>query len=199
MRHLAFMLRTTYLWMSLAALNIFPPLTASATCVDDPRRRCLSFESEKFITNATRTRLEYVPRGTTLQLSDNDASCNRPSQLVEANLCRIALQIDTSHRSGITFELWLPDDWPAGRLVSTGNGGVDGCRHGSSNINLHGLTQRRRQVRGSRVYHWPRVCGHGHQQRPQRDHWRLLLPQPRRARRLCPSRVRDFLSLAKLD
>ncbi|UNI16356.1 Feruloyl esterase [Purpureocillium takamizusanense] len=122
------MLGTASIWMSLAALNIFPPFTASATSwVDDPRRRCLSFEPEKFVANATRTWLEYVSRGTTIQLSDNDASCNRPSQLVEADLCRIALHIDTSHRSGITFELWLPDEWPAARLVSTGNGGIDGC------------------------------------------------------------------------
>jgi len=193
------MLRTTYLWMSLAALNIFPPLTASAICVDDPRRRCLSFEPENFIANATRTRLEYVPRGTTLQFPDNDASCNRPSQLVDADLCRIALHIDTSPRSGITFELWLPDEWPAGRLVSTGNGGVDGCKHVRFNVNLHGLTRRRRQVRGSRVYHGPQIRGHGHQQRPQRDHWRLLLPQSRRPGRLCPSRVRDVISLTELD
>ncbi|KAJ6441609.1 40S ribosomal protein S19 [Purpureocillium lavendulum] len=113
--------------MSLAALNIFPPATIAAISLDDPRDRCLSFQPAKLIANATRTRLEYVPSGTTVQLPDNDASCNRPSQVVEANLCRVALHIPTSHRSGITFELWLPDEWPAARLVSTGNGGVDGC------------------------------------------------------------------------
>ncbi|KAK9442666.1 Tannase/feruloyl esterase [Metarhizium brunneum] len=89
--------------------------------------RCLSFEPEKLVENSKRMLLEYVTNGTTLEFADNDPSCKRASQLVAANLCRVALYIETSKRSGITFELWLPDKWTEARYIATGNGGVDGC------------------------------------------------------------------------
>lgn len=114
------------LFLALAALiSLAQPVTAQ-----DPnafRQQCLSFTPEKLIRNSTRTRLEYVTNGTTLEFPDNVASCNRPSQLVLTNVCRVALSIPTSHRSSITFELWLPEDWPTARYISTGNGGIDGC------------------------------------------------------------------------
>lgn len=114
--------------MALASLGVIAPVPAAAlACPGEPRARCLAFEPARLIPNATLSRLEYVAGGATLQLVDVDASCNRPSQLVEANICRIALDIPTSGRSSITFELWLPDEWPGARLVSTGNGGLDGC------------------------------------------------------------------------
>jgi len=91
------------------------------------QQQCLSFTPEKFINNSTRTHLEYVSNGTTLQFPDNVASCARPNEKVSANLCRIALSIPTSSRSSITFELWLPENWSHTRYVSTGNGGIDGC------------------------------------------------------------------------
>lgn len=91
------------------------------------QQRCLAFTPEKFVRNSTRTALEYVANGTTLEFPDNVASCSRPSQLVSTNLCRIALSIPTSKRSSITFELWLPEEWQEARHLSTGNGGIDGC------------------------------------------------------------------------
>ena len=91
------------------------------------RERCLSFTPEKFIWNSTRTRLEFVPGGTALVLDDNVESCNRPQQAVDADICRVALQIPTSARSSISFELWLPEEWADGRYLATGNGGIDGC------------------------------------------------------------------------
>ncbi|KAL8401160.1 hypothetical protein RB596_008088 [Gaeumannomyces avenae] len=84
---------------------------------------CLSFKPE--FAASTLSRLEHIPANTTLQL-DSVPSCNRPSQAVQTELCRVALQIATSERSGISFELWLPAQW-SGRLLATGNGGVDGC------------------------------------------------------------------------
>ncbi|KAM0227978.1 hypothetical protein ACHAPO_011104 [Fusarium lateritium] len=69
----------------------------------------------------------FVSAGTTLQLSDNVPTCNRASQAVTADLCRIGLQIPTSKRSSISFELWLPRDWKESRYLATGNGGIDGC------------------------------------------------------------------------
>lgn len=91
------------------------------------QQHCLSFAPEKLIWNSTRTHLEYVANGTTLEFPDNVASCARPQQLVSADLCRIALSIPTSQRSSIALELWLPEQWSQARYVSTGNGGIDGC------------------------------------------------------------------------
>lgn len=87
---------------------------------------CLAFRPETTVWNSTRTQLEFVPAGTTLTFPDNDASCNRKSQVVSVDLCRIALSVPTSNRSSITLELWLPETW-TGRTLATGNGGIDGC------------------------------------------------------------------------
>ncbi|KAH7095454.1 Tannase/feruloyl esterase [Paraphoma chrysanthemicola] len=87
---------------------------------------CLAFRPETIVPGATRNILDYVRSGTTLTFPDNDATCNRGSQIVSANLCRIALSIETSPESSITFEAWLPETW-TGRFLATGNGGIDGC------------------------------------------------------------------------
>ena len=88
--------------------------------------KCLAFNPEEHVHNSTRNIVTYVAAGTNLTLSDNDPSCNRTSQVVAVDLCLVALSIPTSNRSSISFELWLPDDW-SGRLLATGNGGIDGC------------------------------------------------------------------------
>ncbi len=88
--------------------------------------KCLSFTPEVHIGNSTRQVLEYVSAGVNLSFPYNDPTCARPSQVVSANLCRIALEISTSQRSRVTFELWLPETW-SGRILGTGNGGIDGC------------------------------------------------------------------------
>ena len=90
-------------------------------------QQCLSFTPEKYIFNSTREVLEYVATGTNLTFPSNDPSCARGSQVVAANVCRVALSIPTSNRSSITFEAWLPEEW-SGRFLATGNGGIDGCK-----------------------------------------------------------------------
>ncbi|KND92736.1 putative feruloyl esterase B-2 [Tolypocladium ophioglossoides CBS 100239] len=116
--------------MSLAGFN---PLSLGGSahhgyeCPDSFRRRCVAFAPAQLLPNATRTHVEYVPGGTTLRLGDNAASCARPAQAVAASLCRVALRVPTSSRSGVALEVWLPEEWPAGRFLATGNGGVDGC------------------------------------------------------------------------
>ena len=90
------------------------------------RDRCLSFTPEAYIRNSSRHVLTYVAAGTDLLLPDNDSTCERPSQAVAVNLCRVGLSIPTSNRSSISFELWLPEDW-SDRFLVTGNGGIDGC------------------------------------------------------------------------
>lgn len=88
--------------------------------------RCLSFTPEAYIHNSSRHVLTYLAAGTNLTLPDNDPTCERPSQLVAVNICRVGLSIPTSNRSSISFELWLPEDW-SNRFLVTGNGGIDGC------------------------------------------------------------------------
>lgn len=92
----------------------------------DFETKCLSFTPEVHIRNSTRQVLEYVPAGVNLSFPYNDPTCTRPSQTVSADLCRVALDISTSQRSSVTFELWLPESW-SGRILGTGNGGIDGC------------------------------------------------------------------------
>ncbi|OAQ68076.1 feruloyl esterase B precursor [Pochonia chlamydosporia 170] len=111
----------------LSAVLALSAVSYGTTGNTDFKNRCLSLEPEKLVDNSQRMRLEYVTNGTTLEFPDNDASCNRATQLVSTNLCRIALYIATSERSGITFELWLPEAWTEARYIATGNGGVDGC------------------------------------------------------------------------
>ena len=95
---------------------------------EDFQARCLSFQPESCIKNATRTVLEFVKSGTNLTFPDNVASCSRSSQVVSKDSCRVALSVPTSNRSSITFELWLPEVW-TGRLLTVGNGGIDGCAY----------------------------------------------------------------------
>ncbi|KAJ2977680.1 hypothetical protein NUW58_g7736 [Xylaria curta] len=91
------------------------------------KEQCLSFKPQTHISkNATLNRLEYVAAGTNLAFPNNHPSCNRQSQVVAIDLCRVALSIPTSPRSGFTYELWLPETWN-GRTLATGNGGLDGC------------------------------------------------------------------------
>lgn len=108
--------------ISLSLLLFSTPVIGSSTF----RKKCLAFKPEQMVPGATRNVLEYVPANTTLTFPDNVAACNRGSQAVTANICRVALSIKTSDRSNITFEAWLPENW-SGRFLATGNGGIDGC------------------------------------------------------------------------
>lgn len=92
----------------------------------DFRTLCSAFSPTTYVPNATVTAHEFVAAGTTLQFPSNDASCGRPNQTVSVDVCRVALEIRTSSRSGVVFEGWLPARW-TGRLLATGNGGIDGC------------------------------------------------------------------------
>jgi feruloyl esterase len=87
---------------------------------------CLDFEPLNYVPNAAVNAHEFVTAGTTLQFPDTDPSCGIFNQTVAVDICRIALNISTSDRSGIIFESWLPRNW-TGRFLATGNGGIDGC------------------------------------------------------------------------
>lgn len=98
-----------------------------AKAIDTFEQQCSSFKPQTYIHNSTLQILEYVPAGTNLTFSYNVDSCNRGSQVVSVDICRIALTIPTSNRSSITYEQWLPRNW-TGRFLATGNGGIDGCK-----------------------------------------------------------------------
>jgi hypothetical protein len=102
-------------------------LIQAATSASTFEQKCLAFRPEKYVDGATRNVLQYVKAGTTLSFADNDATCNRASQAVSADLCRMALEIKTSGTSKIAFEAWFPENW-SGRFLATGNGGIDGCK-----------------------------------------------------------------------
>jgi feruloyl esterase len=87
---------------------------------------CLDFEPLKYVSNATVNVHEFVTAGTTLQFPGTDPSCGTANQTVSVDICRIALNISSSDRSGILFESWIPRNW-TGRFLATGNGGIDGC------------------------------------------------------------------------
>ena len=70
---------------------------------------------------------EIVKAGTTLPLPDNNVTCALSSQFVPQDICRIAMFVSTSSRSGINMEAWFPRNW-TGRYMTTGNGGVSGCK-----------------------------------------------------------------------
>lgn len=114
--------------MTSIILILCSVLTALALAEDSFRTKCLDFTPEAVVFNSTRRLVEYVPAGTNLTFPNNDASCARPSQIVYADICRLALTIPTSNRSSVIFEIWLPRDtaW-TGRYLATGNGGIDGC------------------------------------------------------------------------
>ncbi|KAE8346237.1 hypothetical protein BDV24DRAFT_147468 [Aspergillus arachidicola] len=110
------------LWLTLLGINLS---LALAVGTDFPAS-CQAFSPDTRAANAHHEFTEYVPAGTNLSLPYNDATCARPNQVVTVDLCRVALYVETSNRSGVTTEIWLPRNW-TGRFLGTGNGGIDGC------------------------------------------------------------------------
>jgi feruloyl esterase len=117
----------------MLALNWFlaGPLSTSFRSVtsqsDSFRDKCLKFQPN--IQNAKLEFTEFLQHGTQTFLTYRDLSCGGPglSPVLSQDVCRVALYITTSDRSGIHFEAWLPKDW-SGRFLSTGNGGIGGCK-----------------------------------------------------------------------
>jgi feruloyl esterase len=92
----------------------------------DFETKCADIASKLAIEHSTVHFSEFVTAGTNLSLSDNDPSCTQSSIVVPADICRIALSVATSNRSGLNMEAWLPSNW-TGRFLSGGNGGLNGC------------------------------------------------------------------------
>ncbi|THU97200.1 tannase and feruloyl esterase [Dendrothele bispora CBS 962.96] len=107
-------------------LPVFLLVLTSPAHSFDFNSTCSSIASQIAIPNATVSLVDFVPAGTNLTFPNNDPSCARPSQLVLTDMCRIAMAVATSNRSGFDFEAWLPRNW-TGRFLSTGNPGLSGC------------------------------------------------------------------------
>jgi hypothetical protein len=112
------------LWVVIVSHFAFNRFVGASSAFE---KKCLAFEPERYIKGAIRNVLQHVPAGTNLTFPDNDATCGRSSQIVSVDLCRMTLEIKTSRTSKIAFEAWFPEDW-SGRLLATGNGGIDGCK-----------------------------------------------------------------------
>ncbi|CAG8980344.1 hypothetical protein HYALB_00011448 [Hymenoscyphus albidus] len=90
------------------------------------KQRCQEFKPLSYVANATVNAQGFISAGQTILYPSNDPNCNRPSQNVSVDICRIALNFTTSDRSHVLSEVWLPQNW-TGRFLATGNGGIDGC------------------------------------------------------------------------
>ncbi|UKZ53234.1 hypothetical protein TrVGV298_007026 [Trichoderma virens] len=90
-------------------------------------KSCHDLKRNLAIENATINLVQYVPSASTLMFPENDITCNRSSQAISADICRVALYAKTSPFSGVHLEAWLPRNW-TGRFLSTGNGGLSGCK-----------------------------------------------------------------------
>ena len=110
----------------LAAVCTLSAASAQAYGNSTFEQACLAFQPQSYVYNSTLRILEYVPSGTNLPLTGNDATCSRANQTAANNLCRVALTVPTSNRSSLIYEQWFPEVY-SGRFLATGNGGTDGC------------------------------------------------------------------------
>ena len=114
---------------SFLVLAFLAHITSSTSVIkssDEFRSDCRALASYLNIPHGNVSSSSLVTTGTTLQFPNSDQTCNRPSQTVSVDLCRVELTIATSNRSSISMEAWLPANW-TGRFLSTGNGGLGGC------------------------------------------------------------------------
>lgn len=89
--------------------------------------KCINFGDQIDIPNVKVNFVEFVQGGSNLSLVDNPPSCSGSNQAVSVDLCRVAMAVSTSNSSEITLEAWLPREYK-GRFLSTGNGGISGCK-----------------------------------------------------------------------
>ncbi|KAL6917286.1 hypothetical protein ACHAPO_005917 [Fusarium lateritium] len=93
---------------------------------DDFAAKCAGFKTSLKLPNTKIWFTEHVAAGTNITFPDNHPTCNPKSQVVDVEICRVAMHVTTGPTSNLTLEAWLPSNW-TGRFLSTGNGGMAGC------------------------------------------------------------------------
>lgn len=114
----------------MTRLALLPLLALASLALADQdafQTKCANFGDQIDIPNVKVNFAEYVAGGTNVSLADNPPSCGYSTQAVSADLCRVAMAVATSNSSEITLEAWFPREYK-GRFLSTGNGGVSGCK-----------------------------------------------------------------------
>ncbi|OBT76824.1 hypothetical protein VF21_04486 [Pseudogymnoascus sp. 05NY08] len=99
------------LFKSLFLLGGLNAYASAQKIISDPAIACQKLGASLSIKNVKVNFAEYLPAGTNITLTQayNLSSCGYTSQVVSNDLCRVAMHVATSYRSG------------------TGNGGVSGC------------------------------------------------------------------------
>jgi feruloyl esterase len=93
---------------------------------DDFSAKCAALKTSLKLPNTTVWFTEHVAAGGNISFPDNHPTCTPKSQVVDVELCRVAMFVKTGPASNLTLEAWLPSNW-TGRFLSTGNGGMAGC------------------------------------------------------------------------
>lgn len=115
----------------MVRLSTLPLLTLGSVAVaskDAFQAKCAQFADKIDVPNVKVNFADYIKAGTNLTLVDNDPTCTPGYQSVPVDLCRVAMAVATSNSSEITLEAWFPREYK-GRFLSTGNGGLSGCKH----------------------------------------------------------------------
>ena len=97
------------------------------------RLACREFGSKVKIDNARVQSTTYIPIGGKLNISWISPSCVSEGLGLDMGsgssieFCHVALNVSTSSSSQVYMEAWLPSNY-SGRFLSTGNGGLGGCK-----------------------------------------------------------------------
>jgi feruloyl esterase len=122
-------LQATLLTCSASSVFAAPEFTGYPTNGTTPAgfsSKCAAIASKLAIDGGIVHTSEYLPAGTNFSAPVYDSTCAGANQIIAADICRIALYVSTSERSGFNMEAWLPSNW-TGRFISHGNGGLNGC------------------------------------------------------------------------
>lgn len=87
---------------NIALLACLSSYANAQKIVDDPEAACQKLGATLKIPNVTVNFANYLPAGTNITLTQayNLSSCGYTSQVVSNDLCRLAMYVATSYRSG---------------------------------------------------------------------------------------------------
>jgi hypothetical protein len=92
---------------------------------------CNDFKNTvSFDHNVTIVSSEFVKGDARLRFPGVSSSCLRTVTIgafTSVDICRVIVRFTTSDTSQTEMEAWMPRNW-TGRVASTGNGGVNGCK-----------------------------------------------------------------------